>query len=204
MELGTENRNKTIIAVVVGVLALVSLGRTVFSSPSPKPPGAVASQSAGQSATSTPALTSLARETRTGQKTIARKTEVTNPLDPRLQLALLQASESTAYSGSGRNIFLSQAPPPDIPLVKQTPVNPGPPVPAGPPPPPPITLKFYGFASRAGEPKKVFLSQGEDIFIAAEGDIVNRRYRVVHIGPASVEIEDVLYNNRQNIPLSQS
>ena len=203
MELGTENRNKTIIAVVVGVLALVQLGRTMFGSPSPKPPGAAASQSAGQSATSTLALTSLARETRTGQKTIARKTEATNPLDPRLQLALLQASEGMAYAGSGRNIFLSQAPPPDIPPVKQTPVNPTA-VNTGPLPPPPITLKFYGFASRAGEPKKVFLSQGEDIFIAAEGDIVNRRYRVVHISPASVEIEDVLYNNRQNIPLSQS
>ena len=70
-------------------------------------------------------------------------------------------------------------------------------------PPPPIELKFFGFASKPGEPKKIFLSQGEDIFIASEGDIVNRRYRVLHISPASVDIEDVLNNNRQSIPLTQ-
>jgi len=64
-------------------------------------------------------------------------------------------------------------------------------------------LKFFGFASRPGEPKKIFLSHGEDIFIASEGDIVNRRYRVLHIAPASVDIEDVLNNNRQSIPLTQ-
>ena len=76
-------------------------------------------------------------------------------------------------------------------------------MPPPPPPPPPINLKFFGFASRPGEPKKIFLSQGEDIFIASEGDIVNRRYRVLHISPASVDIEDVLNNNKQSIPLTQ-
>ena len=44
---------------------------------------------------------------------------------------------------------------------------------------------------------------GEDVFIAVEGDIVDRRYKVIHIGPTSVEVEDVLYNNRQSIPLTQ-
>ena len=71
------------------------------------------------------------------------------------------------------------------------------------PPPPPITLKFFGFENEPGEPRKVFLSQGEDVFIAGEGEIVNRRYRVLHIGQNSVEMEDVLNNNRQNIPLTQ-
>jgi len=64
-------------------------------------------------------------------------------------------------------------------------------------------LKFYGFASKPGEPKRVFLSQGEDVFIAGEGDIVDRRYKVLRITPTQVEIEDVLNNNRQNIPLTQ-
>ena len=55
----------------------------------------------------------------------------------------------------------------------------------------------------AGEPKKIFLSQGEDVFIATEGDIIDRRYKVLRIYPMSVEIEDVLNNNRQQIPLTQ-
>jgi len=80
----------------------------------------------------------------------------------------------------------------------------GTPTGSGCPPPPPIELKFFGFANKPGEPKKIFLSHGEDIFIASEGDIVNRRYRVLKISPAAVDIEDVLNNNRQSIPLTQS
>jgi hypothetical protein len=75
--------------------------------------------------------------------------------------------------------------------------------PPPPPPPPPINIKFFGFANKPGESRKVFLSQGEDVFIAVEGDIVDRRYKVLTISPMSVEIEDVLTNNRQSIPLTQ-
>jgi hypothetical protein len=67
----------------------------------------------------------------------------------------------------------------------------------------PINLKFFGFANHPGERKKVFLSQGEDVFIAGEGDTVNRRYRVMHIGVNSVDIKDVLNDNTQTIPLTQ-
>jgi hypothetical protein len=42
------------------------------------------------------------------------------------------------------------------------------------------------------------------VFIAAEGDIVNRRYKVMRISPNSVEIQDVLGSGPpQNIPLTQ-
>ena len=47
------------------------------------------------------------------------------------------------------------------------------------------------------------LSQGEDVFIAGEGEIVDRRYRILRISPMSVEVEDVLNNNHQSIPLTQ-
>ena len=111
------------------------------------------------------------------------------------------ASEGNVYKGSGRNIFKSQPEPPPIPKPQYSPVIA--PKPTGPPPPPPITLKFFGFANRPGEPKKIFLSQGDDVFIAGEGDIVDRRYKVKRIGPASVEIEDMLNNFSQTIPLVQ-
>ena len=51
--------------------------------------------------------------------------------------------------------------------------------------------------------RKAFLSNGDDVFVAAEGDIVNRRYKILHINPTSIEIQDVLSNNTQSIPLSQ-
>src|SRR5260370_954767 len=69
--------------------------------------------------------------------------------------------------------------------------------------PTPIHVKFFGFANKPGDPKKVFLSQDADVFIAGEGEIVDRRYRVLHISPNAVEVEDVINNNRQSLPLTQ-
>jgi hypothetical protein len=127
-------------------------------------------------------------------------------LDPRLRLDLLKESEEIKYEGTGRNIFqehlLEDIPKPTAPgLLSKTPEKPRrqPPAPAL---PPPIDLKFYGWASAAGEPKAVFLAQNDNAFVAHEGDIVARRYKVVRIGPNSVDIEDVLSNNKQSIPLA--
>jgi hypothetical protein len=65
-------------------------------------------------------------------------------------------------------------------------------------------LKFYGFASRPGEPKRIFLKLGEDVFVAGEGEIVDRRYKVIRISPNSVEIQDVVNSGPpQTIPLTQ-
>ncbi|MDP9264004.1 MAG: hypothetical protein M3O85_06770, partial [Acidobacteriota bacterium] len=111
---------------------------------------------------------------------------------------LLASVEGVQYRGSGRNIFREHVEPPPIPK----PVASGLKIPTGPPPQPPINLRFFGFASRRGEAKRIFLSEGEDVFIAAEGDIVNRRYRILHIGVNSVEVEDVLGGRRQVLPLT--
>ncbi|MGH9503174.1 MAG: hypothetical protein ACRD20_10025 [Terriglobales bacterium] len=192
MQLGTENRTKTIAAVVMMVLALV-LVVTRFFPESPAsartPIPAVATPEAGTQRTA-------AVRTRPGKK----PGPAPRSLDPTLRYDWLKASEDTQYKGVGRNIFRAQVEiPKPIVSVQKQPV----PVPQGPPPPPPINLKFFGFANKPGEAKKVFLSQGEDVFIAGEGDIVDRRYKILHITPVSVEVEDVLNNNRQSIPLTQ-
>src|SRR6185437_2791339 len=108
----------------------------------------------------------------------------------------------TKYEGTGRNIFkvFVDIPKPIQPVATAPTQTPGP---ALPPPPPPIDLKFYGYATPAGGTKRIFLAQGEDVFIAREGDIVDRRYKVVRISGTAVEILDVLSNNRQSIPLNQ-
>jgi hypothetical protein len=80
---------------------------------------------------------------------------------------------------------------------------PAPPTPTPTPPPPPITLKFYGFASKGNEPKRIFLADQDEVFLARQGDIVERKYKVAQINNTSVVIEDVLNNNRQTIPLTQ-
>jgi len=192
VKLGAENRTKVIVLVVLGVGALISVFY-MFSSLAPQP----------QVVATVPAKGNAAQTPRPGTHGPATGI-MANSLDPELKLKLLESSEGTRYEGHGRNIFvpgLEEIPNP----VGQGLTKPGPPPPPpGPPPPPPINLKFFGFASHPGEPTRVFLAQGETVFIAYEGQIVDRRYKVVHINPASVEIEDVLSNNRQTIPLTQS
>ncbi|HUJ95087.1 MAG TPA: hypothetical protein VLW84_07480 [Terriglobales bacterium] len=192
MKLGTENRNKTIVAGVLLVLALLLVARWIFSSPSGPTHAATISDSGTRAANTT------ARPA-TG-KTKALSTA--RSLDPTLRYDWLKAAEDTKYSGSGRNIFKAQV---DIPkpVVNPAKLPPPPPVPQGPPPPPPINLKYFGFSNHPGEPRKAFLSKDGDVFIAKEGEIIDRRYRILRITPVSVEVEDVLYNNRQSIPLTQ-
>jgi len=127
-------------------------------------------------------------------------------LDPTLHFDLLKGSEDTKYGGTGRNIFRVFVEPPPQPIVPVVP-HPGPPVPASPQvtPPPPSNLRFYGFAtSRPDGAKRIFLTKNEDVFIAAEGDIVDRRYKVVRISATSVEIQDMVYSGQpQTIALTQ-
>jgi hypothetical protein len=203
VKLGIENRLKTVIAVGMFSVAMYLFVTTMFA-PDRTPPVTAATQPPAQPG-GVRAAPRLA--TRRGVRSPDRNTNTVASLDPRLRLDVLRASEELEYKGSGRNIFRPHAEPPPQPkpkpkppvVIEQPPVQ----VETGPPPPPPINLKFFGFASRPGQPKKVFLASGDDVFIAAEGEIVNRRYRVVSIGATSVEIEDVLNNNRQSIPLTQ-
>jgi hypothetical protein len=192
VKLGVENRKQVIALAILGVIALVMLGYEFWpSSPAAAP---VAAQP-----TSTAARPGV-RRTASG-----KVVPVVEPrLDPTLDLNLLSQSEEIKYAGNGRNIFVAGSVPIEKPKRNGTDKpSAGISAPPLPPPPPPITLKFFGFANKPGETKKVFLSQNEDVFIAGEGDIVDRRYRVLHISPTSVEVEDVLNNNRQSLPLTQ-
>jgi hypothetical protein len=127
-------------------------------------------------------------------------------LDPTLRMGPMLVTEALVYSGSGRNIFSMTSAPIDIPkpIAPVRPKGPVVPVytpPPGPPPPPPIDLKFFGTATSADGTRRAFLLKGEDVFLASDGDIVQRRYRIVTISPNSVLVEDMANNNRQTLPL---
>jgi hypothetical protein len=194
VKVGAEDKKKLIVAVVLAVVALILIGEFLFNSSGSSSPRA--------STPTTDAVTSAPKVKGHGGKKLVASAK---SLDPELRYDWLKASEDTKYEGNGRNIFEAQDVVIPTPVAKATKAEP-PPQPTGPPPPPPpppINLKFFGFANRPGEAKKIFLEQGEDIFVASEGDIVNRRYKVLHIAPTMVEVEDVLNNNRQSIPLTQ-
>jgi hypothetical protein len=201
VKLGIENRNKAIFAGALLVVALLLGGRFVLSlfegSSSAATPVASAATAEAPDTLDLPAKPTKVHGS-------AKKPASGRSLDPTLRFDLLKVSEDTKYEGTGRNIFRAFVPPPPPVIVPvQTDRQAAAQLPAQPPPPPPIDLKFYGFAiSKPGEAKRVFLLQGEDVFIAKEGDIVDRRYKVVRISPNAVEILDVLSNNRQSIPLT--
>ena len=133
-------------------------------------------------------------------------------LDPTLHEEAMLVTEGLVYSGTGRNIFAAagqQAPPPVQVAVK--PVAPArpqvaayvppPPPPTCPPTCPPIQLKFFGTSTSAAGVRKAFLLQGDDVYLASVGDVVQRKYRVVSIAANSIVVEDMPNTNSQTLPL---
>lgn len=181
MKAGTENKTKLYIAIMLGIVAVLTVAwEMIPSAPTtPRPVGPTSEKA---------------------------KPSHIEALDPRLRLDLLASSEEVKYEGKGKNIFRSPSEAVVIPNVRVSPLldqHLEAPKVYIPPPPPPITLKYFGITNAKGEKPKAFLSQGEDVWIAHEGDVVNRHYKIVRISPREVEVEDLLNNNRQNIPLTQ-
>lgn len=120
------------------------------------------------------------------------------PVDPTLRLGTLRETEAAFYLGNGRDIFRI--------VEERREIDPGPKDEAKVPDPPkvvvvaPIPLSFFGFSRKSGV-STVFLSKGEDVFLAKEGDIVDRRYRIVRVTPDTVEIEDLLSERRERLIL---
>jgi hypothetical protein len=192
VKLGTENKTKT--AIAAGLLVVAGLALYSWLRPSDD-----AAQAPGSSAASN-ALTATKQSAKSGAKK-SGPVLLAQSLDPTLRLDLLKSSEDVSYKGAGRDIFQNQPEPVAIPQPVKKVIDTGPPVP---PPPPPIPLKFYGYSGNKSGPKQVFLSKGDDIFIAKEGQVIDRRYKIIKIGPTSIEVEDVLNNNRQTLPLTAS
>ena len=189
MRLGTENKTKTFVAL--GLLVVAAFGVYNWMSSGDESPATPSSAPASAASASKPAKPAAKKG---GSVLLAQS------LDPSLRVDLLKSSEDVTYKGAGRDIFQNQPEPPPVTTVKPV-INTGPPPP---PPPPPIPLKFYGFSGNKSGPKQVFLSKGDDIFIAKEGQIIDRRYKILKIGATAIEVEDVLTNNRQTLPLTSS
>jgi len=155
----------------------------------------------GTSSAASPASSSPSQPKKPGGAQLADST-----LDPRLHWPTLIASQSIKYE-PGRNIFKMEEPkieavagdvrgsrpPIDVPMA---------PTPTPTPPAPPIPLKFYGFASKPNEQKKIFLDHDGEVYVVRQGDIVERKYKVVQINNTNVLIEDVLNNSKETIQLT--
>jgi hypothetical protein len=190
VKIGAENKKQMrwmiallALALLVGIYNFVDFGTSSAASPSP--------------ASSTPG-TQPARKSNSPQ--LADST-----LDPRLRLDILAISQNKKYETGGRNIFRMEELKPvekTVASVRQPYGPEPPPTPTPTPPPPPIPLKFYGFASKPNEPKRIFLADEGEVFVARQGDIVERKYKIIQINNTSVVIEDVLNSNRQTVQVT--
>lgn len=75
-------------------------------------------------------------------------------------------------------------------------------VPTAPPGPPPITVKFIGLLKRDDVGRVAVLSDGRNVYYGREGEIVDGRWRIVHVGEESLQIEYVDGRGRQTVRLT--
>jgi hypothetical protein len=204
--------------IAVGVLLLVAVSWFYFALSPSSSAAAPDAASAHQGAISTlskgdPAIAAPAPTRQHG-----RNLQDGLSIDPVLRLDLLAKAQKVAYEGSDRSIFqFYTPPPPPLPTAVVSPIigRPGSTAPvtstAPPPPPPPpsIPLKYYGVVTTVGSlSKKACLQDGEEIFVAAEGETVKKRYLVVRINDLgrehNVELEDTQTKVKAKVPLQES
>jgi hypothetical protein len=193
VKIGAENKKQVQWMVALLAIGLLVVIYDIYFS---------GSSSASTPAASAPATTTTAVPKKAGTLAGADNSN----LDPRLRLDILAAAQSKKYE-AGRNIFRMEEAPIQAAIAGVRPLKgaytvDAPPTPTPTPPPPPIPLKFYGFASKSNEPKRIFLDDEGEVFIARQGEIVERRYKVIQINNTNVVIEDALNNNRQTVQLT--
>jgi len=114
--------------------------------------------------------------------------------NPQLHTFGVEKARNTEYKSGRRNIFSRELPPP--PPIHP---DPGPTVPIVPQPPvvvtptvSPLPVKFFGFGTVPnGTSRRAFLTDGENVYVVAEGEILLNRFRILKIGNANLEYEEV-------------
>jgi hypothetical protein len=121
--------------------------------------------------------------------------------NPSLRIDKLERIRKLEYNGSRRSIFTAYMPPPPLPPMPK--IDPSKVEPA---PEPPLTLpvKFFGYATDPNSGRKrAFFTNGEDVFILSEGEMLQNRFRLLRIGNATADFEEVLSGKRATLPLEQ-
>ncbi len=137
--------------------------------------------------------------------------------NPHIRIEEIEKARQAEYKSTGRNIFSAAALPPpvshsrsaDPPKIPKTPCG----IDVGPcpePPPPPLTLpanvKFFGYGTAAnGTSRRAFFhdTNGDDVYIVNEGQILLNRFRILKIGNASLEFEEVSSGRKGTAPLEE-
>jgi len=218
---------------VLGALVLYAFYSNVLAGPSvPTPPDAGKSAAASAPAIPLPG-SSGEEAARRPASTQRRNSAEFNPpfrskrpedriklddVDPTLRTDLLAKVQAVELAGGARNVFQMGPPPPkaeDLLARNEPTVRPmiGPKRPPDPPPPPapvvipepPIQLKYYGLSTvvRSGKRTGFFMDGDDTPLVAAEGELVKRRYRVIRLTAKSVQVEDTEGKRTVTLPITE-
>jgi hypothetical protein len=124
--------------------------------------------------------------------------------NPELHLGRIEKLRKLEYHSGGRNIFSAELPPPPKPPAPKPMIGPPPPPPVIPPAPLVVPFKFYGFTAdpKTGR-RRAFFTNGDDVFIASEGEVVQGRFRVLRIGNTTSDVEETASGRRATLPMEQ-
>ncbi len=116
--------------------------------------------------------------------------------NPQLHNDAVERARKTEYKGSGRNPFSREIPPPPRPAhPKPDPKQPELPPKVVVPPTPtvsPLPVKFFGYGTVPNSmSRRAFFTDGEDVYIVGEGEVLLNRFRILRIGNANLEYEEI-------------
>jgi hypothetical protein len=134
-------------------------------------------------------------------------------IDPTLHLDLLSRLQAVEQTPSTRSLFEigviapppSTAPPLKGPTIMPRPLPGPPPGAVSTPAPPPVNipLRYYGFVRPAevGRTNSGLFLEGDNVLVAAEGQVVKQRFLIVELTPTSARVEDVQLHQGQTLPV---
>jgi pyruvate/2-oxoglutarate dehydrogenase complex dihydrolipoamide acyltransferase (E2) component len=205
LPLGTEKKGQVVLVVVLFAFILGLGGWQLygtFAGPSATPvPTAAPRPTTAQQARPASGVAATAE----GQD--AQKLNNAG-LDPTLHFDKLAQTEDVEYAGTGRNIFSADSAPVQIEApaksarAREAAAQAQLAAPPGPPKPPSIDLRYFGYSKAGDKSLQAFFVQGDDIFMARTGQIIDHRYKIGTILPGSVQVTDLGYNNTQSLPLA--
>jgi hypothetical protein len=128
--------------------------------------------------------------------------------NPQLHWWKLESSRKAEYKSNRRNIFSPVAPHTAVAPVKkeQQPADQNAATAPTPVVSPPLVLpvKFFGYgAVPVGGTRRAFFSDGDEVHIVSEGETLLGRYRILKIGNANLDFEEISTGRRANAVLEE-
>lgn len=131
--------------------------------------------------------------------------------NPQIRWSELERAKKTEYKSNGRNPFSRIAPPTPDDLKKANDAKPQQPQVIVPQPPAaptqaflPQNLKYFGYGTvPMGTARRAFFTDGDDVYIVTEGDTLLGRYRILKVGNANLEFQEISSGLHGTTPLEE-